>query len=135
MDNQDEQYNFIEVVLAPIWCIGAIFLAFILTLYFFSWLLKPVDYISEITVEQVMSTKPVVKHEVTVEANVTVSDEVTRRTMKFKMTTDSVTHDMIKTVNDNMLQTTYKMVDTRQREVDSDHKYWSKNIVNHNKEK
>jgi hypothetical protein len=55
--------------------------------------------------------------------------------MKSKMTADSVTHDMIKTVNDNMLQATYKMVDVRQREVNADKNYWNKNVINYNKER
>ena len=108
-------------------------------LWLSSWFLKPDNYVppkkEEIKVEQIVSTKPVIKHEVTVEANVTVSDGVTKRTMKSKMTADSVTHDMIKTVNDNILQATYKMVDVRQREVNADKNYWNKNVINYNKER
>ena len=139
MNNEFEHYSFIEGAIAIIWGLGSVIGGFVLMLWLSSWFLKPDDYVppkkEEIKVEQIMSTKPVIKHEVTVEANVTVSDGVTKRTMKSKMTADSVTHDMIKTVNDNMLQATYKMVDVRQREVNADKNYWNKNVINYNKER
>lgn len=138
MDYEDNDCSLIEGILAAILALGSVAGGFALTLWLFSLVLKPDNYVppkkEEIKVEQIISTKPVVKHEVTVEANVTVSDGVTKRTMKSKMTADSVTHDMIKTVNDNMLQATYKMVDVRQREVNADTNYWNKNVINHNKE-
>lgn len=144
MDNEDEQYSFtedvsfIEGAIATVWGLGSVIGGFVLMLWLSSWFLKPDNYVppkkEEIKVEQIVSTKPLIKHEVTVEANVTVSDGVTKRTMKSKMTADSVTHDMIKTVNDNMLQATYKMVDVRQREVNADKNYWNKNVINYNKE-
>ena len=136
MDYEDD--SFIECAIA-ILCVFSVIGGFVLMLWCFSWVLKPDNYVQpkkeEIKVEQIVSTKPVIKHEVTVEANVTVSDGVTKRTMKSKMTADSVTHDMIKTVNDNMLQATYKMVDVRQREVNADKNYWNKNVINYNKER
>lgn len=139
MDNEFEHYSFIEGAIAVVWGLGSVIGGFTLMLWLSSWFLKPDNYVppkkEEIKVEQIVSTKPVVKHEVTVEANVTVSDGVTKRTMKSKMTADSVTHDMIKTVNDNMLQATYKMVDVRQREVNADKNYWNKNVINYNKER
>lgn len=138
MDNEFEHYSFIEGAIAVVWGLGSVIGGFTLMLWLSSWFLKPDNYVppkkEEIKVEQIVSTKPVIKHEVTVEANVTVSDGVTKRTMKSKMTADSVTHDMIKTVNDNMLQATYKMVDVRQREVNADKNYWNKNVISHNKE-
>ena len=139
MNNEFEHYSFIEGAIAIIWGLGSVIGGFVLMLWLSSWFLKPDNYVppkkEEIKVEQIVSTKPVIKHEVTVEANVTVSDGVTKRTMKPKMTADSVTHDMIKTVNDNMLQATYKMVDVRQREVNADKNYWNKNVINYNKER
>ena len=139
MNNEFEHYSFIEGAIAIIWGLGSVIGGFVLMLWLSSWFLKPDNYVppkkEEIKVEQIVSTKPVIKHEVTVEANVTVSDGVTKRTMKSKMTVDSVTHDMIKTVNDNMLQATYKMVDVRQREVNADKNYWNKNVINYNKER
>lgn len=139
MDNEFEHYSFIEGAIAVVWGLGSVIGGFTLMLWLSSWFLKPDNYVppkkEEIKVEQIVSTKPVIKHEVTVEANVTVSDGVTKRTMKSKMTADSVTHDMIKTVNDNMLQATYKMVDVRQREVNADKNYWNKNVINYNKER
>lgn len=138
MDYEDNDCSFVESALGAIIGLGSVGGGFILMLWLSSLFLKPDNYVppkkAEIKVEQIMSTKPVVKHEVTVEANVTVSDGVTKRTMKSKMTADSVTHDMIKTVNDNMLQATYKMVDVRQREVNANTNYWNKNVINHNKE-
>jgi glycerol uptake facilitator-like aquaporin len=86
-------------------------------------------------VENIMSTKPVIKHDITVETNVVVSDGVTRRTMKSKIVADTITHNMIRTINSNMLNATYHMVDTRQKEVNSDSKYWSRNVIPVNREK
>lgn len=86
-------------------------------------------------VENIMSTKPVIKHDITVETNVVVSDGVTKRTMKSKIVADTITHNMLRTINSNMLNATYHMVDTRQKEVDSDSKYWSRNVISVNKEK
>lgn len=90
--------------------------------------------IKPVKVEPIMSTKPVVKHDVTVEANLTISDGVTKRSMKSKVITDSVTHGIVKIVNDEMLQATYKIIDDRQQEIDTDPNYWSKNTINLNME-
>lgn len=137
MDNELEHYDFIDYIIATL-VLCFVICGFALMLWFASLFLRPDNYDppkkTEIKVEQIISTKPVIKHEVTVEANVTVSDGVTKRTMKSKMTADSVTHGMIKTVNDNMLQATYKMVDVRQREVNTDTNYWNKNVINYTKE-
>lgn len=86
-------------------------------------------------VENIISTKPVIKHDITVETNVVVSDGVTKRTMKSKIVADTITHNMLRTINSNMLNATYHIVDARQKEVDSDSKYWSRNVILVNREK
>lgn len=107
--------------------------SFILMIWVSFWFLKPDDYIptekSKVKIEQIKSTTPVINHDVTVETNITVSDGVTKRTMKSKVKAEEVTHDVIKTVNDQMLQATYKIVDDRQREINSVPNYWSRNII------
>ena len=139
MDYEDENYSFIECALGAIWGLGTVIGGFVLMLWVSSWFLKPDNYTPpekpKVKVEQIMSTKPVIKHDVTVETNITVSDGVTKRTMKSKVKSDAVTHAMIKTVNDQMLQATYKIVDDRQREINSDPNYWSRNVINHSKER
>ena len=139
MDYEDENYSFLECALGAIWGLGTVVGGFVLMLWVSSWFLKPDDYTPpekpKVKVEQIMSTKPVIKHDVTVETNITVSDGVTKRTMKSKVKSDAVTHAMIKTVNDQMLQATYKIVDDRQREINSDPNYWSRNVINHSKER
>ena len=90
--------------------------------------------LDDVKVENVISTESVVNHDVTVETNITVSDGVTKRMMASKITTDSVTHDMIKAVNDKMLMATYQIVDDRQNEIDTDSTYWNKNVIKHNRE-
>ena len=139
MDYEDENYSFLECALGAIWGLGTVVGGFVLMLWVSSWFLKPDNYTPpekpKVKVEQIMSTKPVIKHDVTVETNITVSDGVTRRTMKSKVKSDAVTHAMIKTVNDQMLQATYKIVDDRQREINSDPNYWSRNVINHSKER
>lgn len=139
MDYEDENYSFLECALAVIWGLGSVIGGFVLMLWVSSWFLKPDNYTPpekpKVKVEQIMSTKPVIKHDVTVETNITVSDGVTKRTMKSKVKSDAVTHAMIKTVNDQMLQATYKIVDDRQREINSDPNYWSRNVINHSKER
>lgn len=139
MDYEDENYSFIECAIAVIWGLGSVVGGFVLMLWVSSWFLKPDNYTPpekpKVKIEQIKSTKPVINHDVTVETNITVSDGVTRRTMKSKVKSDAVTHAMIKTVNDQMLQATYKIVDDRQREINSDPNYWSKNVINHSKER
>lgn len=139
MDYEDENYSFIECALAVIWGLGSVVGGFVLMLWVSSWFLKPDNYTPpekpKVKIEQIKSIRPVIKHDVTVETNITVSDGVTRRTMKSKVKSDAVTHAMIKTVNDQMLQATYKIVDDRQREINSDPNYWSRNVINHSKER
>lgn len=141
MDNyESENSNFFLTLVYYVYMIGSVVGGFILTLWLFSWFLKPADYTTpqpqpKVKIEQIKSTKPVINHDVTVETNITVSDGVTKRTMKSKVKADSVTHGMIKTVNDQMLQATYKIVDDRQREINSDPNYWSRNVINHTKER
>jgi hypothetical protein len=139
MDYEDENYSFIECAIAAIWCLGSVVGGMVLLFWVLSLILKPDNYTPpekpKVKVEQIMSTKPVIKHDVTVETNITVSDGVTKRTMKSKVKSDAVTHAMIKTVNDQMLQATYKIVDDRQREINSDPNYWSRNVINHSKER
>lgn len=139
MDYEDENYSFIECALGALWGLGSVIGGFVLMFWFLSWVLKPDNYTPpekpKVKVEQIMSTKPVIKHDVTVETNITVSDGVTKRTMKSKVKSDAVTHAMIKTVNDQILQATYKIVDDRQREINSDPNYWSRNVINHSKER
>lgn len=139
MDYEDENYSFLECALAVIWGLGSVVGGFVLMLWVSSWFLKPDNYTPpekpKVKIEQIKSSRPVIKHDVTVETNITVSDGVTRRTMKSKVKSDAVTHAMIKTVNDQMLQATYKIVDDRQREINSDPNYWSRNVINHSKER
>lgn len=139
MDYEDEEYSFLECAIAAIWCLGSVVGGIILTFWILSLILKPDNYTppekSKVKIEQIKTTTPVINHDVTVETNITVSDGVTKRTMKSKVKSDSVTHDMIKTVNDQMLQATYKIVDDRQKEINSDPNYWSRNVIPVNKEK
>lgn len=139
MDYEDENYSFLKGAFYTIYGLGVVVGGFVLMLWVFSWFLKPDDYTPpekpKVKIEQIKSTKPVINHDVTVETNITVSDGVTKRTMKSKVKADAVTHAMIKTVNDQMLQATYKIVDDRQREINSDPNYWSRNVINHTKER
>ena len=139
MDYEDEEYSFLECAIAAIWCLGSVVGGIILTFWILSLILKPDNYTppekSKVKIEQIKTTTPVINHDVTVETNITVSDGVTKRTMKYKVKSDSVTHAMIKTVNDQMLQATYKIVDDRQKEINSDPNYWSRNVISVNKEK
>lgn len=139
MDYEDENYSFLKGAFYTIYGLGVVVGGFVLMLWVFSGFLKPDDYTPpekpKVKIEQIKSTKPVINHDVTVETNITVSDGVTKRTMKSKVKADAVTHAMIKTVNDQMLQATYKIVDDRQREINSDPNYWSRNVINHTKER
>lgn len=139
MDYEDEEYSFLECAIAAIWCFGSVVGGLVLTFWILSLILKPDNCVpsekSKVKIEQIKTTTPVINHDVTVETNITVSDGVTKRTMKSKVKSDSVTHAMIKTVNDQMLQATYKIVDDRQKEINSDPNYWSRNVIPVNKEK
>jgi hypothetical protein len=140
MDNYEyEDCSFIKGAFYTIYGLGVVVGGFVLMLWISSWFLKPDDYTppekSKVKIEQIKSTTPVINHDVTVETNITVSDGVTKRTMKSKVKAEEVTHGMIKTVNDQMLQATYKIVDDRQREINSDPNYWSRNVINHTKER
>lgn len=140
MDNYEyEDCSFIKGAFYTIYGLGVVVGGFVLMLWISSWFLKPDDYTppekSKVKIEQIKSTAPVINHDVTVETNITVSDGVTKRTMKSKVKADAVTHAMIKSVNDQMLQATYKIVDDRQREINSDPNYWSRNVINHTKER
>lgn len=140
MDNYEyEDCSFLKGAFYTIYGLGVVVGGFVLMLWISSWFLKPDDYTppekSKVKIEQIKSTKPVINHDVTVETNITVSDGVTKRTMKSKVKAEEVTHGMIKTVNDQMLQATYKIVDDRQREINSDPNYWSRNVINHTKER
>jgi hypothetical protein len=140
MDNYEyEDCSFIKGAFYTIYGLGVVVGGFVLMLWISSWFLKPDDYTppekSKVKIEQIKSTTPVINHDVTVETNITVSDGVTKRTMKSKVKAEEVTHGMIKTVNDQMLQATYKIVDDRQREINSDSNYWSRNVINHTKER
>lgn len=140
MDNYEyEDCSFLKGAFYTIYGLGVVVGGFIFMLWVSSWFLKPDDYTppekSNVKIEQIKSTKPVINHDVTVETNITVSDGVTKRTMKSKVKAEEVTHGMIKTVNDQMLQATYKIVDDRQREINSDPNYWSRNVINHTKER
>lgn len=140
MDNYEfEDCGFLKGAFYTIYGLGVVVGGFILMLWISSWFLKPDDYTppekSKVKIEQIKSTAPVINHDVTVETNITVSDGVTKRTMKSKVKAEEVTHGMIKTVNDQMLQATYKIVDDRQREINSDPNYWSRNVINHTKER
>lgn len=140
MDNYEyENCSFIKGAFYTIYGLGVVVGGFVLMLWVSSWFLKPDDYTppekSKVKIEQIKSTAPVINHDVTVETNITVSDGVTKRTMKSKVKAEEVTHGMIKTVNDQMLQATYKIVDDRQREINSDPNYWSRNVINHTKER
>lgn len=140
MDNYEfEDCGFLKGAFYTIYGLGVVVGGFILMLWISSWFLKPDDYTppekSKVKIEQIKSTTPVINHDVTVETNITVSDGVTKRTMKSKVKAEEVTHGMIKTVNDQMLQATYKIVDDRQREINSDPNYWSRNVINHTKER
>ena len=140
MDNYEyEDCSFIKGAFYTIYGLGVVVGGFVLMLWVSSWFLKPDDYTppekSKVKIEQIKSTTPVINHDVTVETNITVSDGVTKRTMKSKVKADAVTHAMIKSVNDQMLQATYKIVDDRQREINSDPNYWSRNVINHTKER
>lgn len=139
MDYEDENYSFLECAIVAIFCLGSVTGGLVLMFWIFSLILKPDNYTpsekSKVKIEQIKTTTPVINHDVTVETNITVSDGVTKRTMKSKINSDSVTHAMIKTVNDQMLQATYKIVDDRQKEINSDSNYWSRNVIPVNKEK
>lgn len=140
MDNYEfEDCSFLKGAFYTIYGLGVVVGGFVLMLWVSSWFLKPDDYTppekSKVKIEQIKSTAPVINHDVTVETNITVSDGVTKRTMKSKVKAEEVTHGMIKTVNDQMLQATYKIVDDRQREINSDPNYWSRNVINHTKER
>lgn len=140
MDNYEyEDCSFIKGAFYTIYGLGVVVGGFVLMLWVSSWFLKPDDYTppekSKVKIEQIKSTTPIINHDVTVETNITVSDGVTKRTMKSKVKTEEVTHGMIKSVNDQMLQATYKIVDDRQREINSDPNYWSRNVINHTKER
>ncbi len=140
MDNYEyEDCSFLKGTFYTIYGLGVVVGGFVLMLWISSWFLKPDDYTppekSKVKIEQIKSTAPVINHDVTVETNITVSDGVTKRTMKSKVKAEEVTHGMIKTVNDQMLQATYKIVDDRQREINSDPNYWSRNVINHTKER
>lgn len=140
MDNYEyEDCSFLKGAFYTIYGLGVVVSGFVLMLWVSSWFLKPDDYTppekSKVKIEQIKSTTPVINHDVTVETNITVSDGVTKRTMKSKVKAEEVTHGMIKTVNDQMLQATYKIVDDRQREINSDPNYWSRNVINHTKER
>lgn len=140
MDNYEyEDCSFLKGAFYTIYGLGVVVGGFVFMLWVSSWFLKPDDYTppekSNVKIEQIKSTKPVINHDVTVETNITVSDGVTKRTMKSKVKAEEVTHGMIKTVNDQMLQATYKIVDDRQREINSDPNYWSRNVINHTKER
>lgn len=140
MDNYEyEDCSFLKGAFYTIYGLGVVVGGFVLMLWVSSWFLKPDDYTppekSKVKIEQIKSTTPVINHDVTVETNITVSDGVTKRTMKSKVKAEEVTHGMIKTVNDQMLQATYKIVDDRQREINSDPNYWSRNVINHTKER
>ena len=140
MDNYEyEDCSFIKGAFYTIYGLGVVVGGFVLMLWISSWFLKPDDYTppekSKVKIEQIKSTTPVINHDVTVETNITVSDGVTKRTMKSKVKAEEVTYGMIKTVNDQMLQATYKIVDDRQREINSDPNYWSRNVINYTKER
>ena len=140
MDNYEyEDCSFIKGAFYTIYGLAVVVGGFVLMLWVSSWFLKPDDYTppekSKVKIEQIKSTTPVINHDVTVETNITVSDGVTKRTMKSKVKAEEVTHGMIKTVNDQMLQATYKIVDDRQREINSDPNYWSRNVINHTRER
>jgi len=140
MDNYEyEDCSFLKGAFYTIYGLGVVVGGFVLMLWISSWFLKPDDYTppekSKVKIEQIKSTAPVINHDVTVETNITVSDGVTKRTMKSKVKAEEVTHGMIKTVNDQMLQATYKIIDDRQREINSDPNYWSRNVINHTKER
>lgn len=140
MDNYEyEDCSFLKGAFYTIYGLGVVVGGFVFMLWVSSWFLKPDDYTppekSKVKIEQIKSTTPVINHDVTVETNITVSDGVTKRTMKSKVKAEEVTHGMIKTVNDQMLQATYKIVDDRQREINSDPNYWSRNVINHTKER
>lgn len=140
MDNYEfEDCGFLKGAFYTIYGLGVVVGGFVLMLWISSWFLKPDDYTppekSKVKIEQIKSTTPVINHDVTVETNITVSDGVTKRTMKSKVKAEEVTHGMIKSVNDQMLQATYKIVDDRQREINSDPNYWSRNVINHTKER
>ena len=105
MDNYEyEDCSFIKGAFYTIYGLGVVVGGFVLMLWISSWFLKPDDYTppekSKVKIEQIKSTAPVINHDVTVETNITVSDGVTKRTMKSKVKADAVTHAMIKSVND-----------------------------------
>lgn len=134
MEEKLTPYEWLRVIFYLVVTVGGFFAS----MWILSVTLSPDPYQKakgKYKVENIMSTKPVIKHDITVETNVVVSDGVTRRTMKSKIVADTITHNMIRTVNSNMLNATYHMVDTRQREVDSDSKYWSRNVIPVNREK
>lgn len=134
MEEKLTPYEWLRVIFYLVVTVGGFFAS----MWILSVMLSPDPYQKakgKYKVENIMSTKPVIKHDITVETNVVVSDGVTRRTMKSKIVADTITHNMIRTVNSNMLNATYHMVDTRQKEVDSDSKYWSRNVIPVNREK
>lgn len=134
MEEKLTPYEWLRVIFYLVITVGGFFAS----MWILSVMLSPDPYQKakeKYKVENIMSTKPVIKHDITVETNVVVSDGVTRRTMKSKIVADTITHNMIRTINSNMLNATYHMVDTRQREVDSDSKYWSRNVIPVNREK
>lgn len=134
MEEKLTPYEWLRVIFYLVVTVGGFFAS----MWILSVMLSPDPYQKakeKYKVENIMSTKPVIKHDITVETNVVVSDGVTRRTMKSKIVADTITHNMIRTINSNMLNATYHMVDTRQREVDSDSKYWSRNVIPVNREK
>jgi len=134
MEEKLTPYEWLRVIFYLVVTVGGFFAS----MWILSVMLSPDPYQKakeNYKVENIMSTKPVIKHDITVETNVFVSDGVTRRTMKSKIVADTITHNMIRTINSNMLNATYHMVDTRQKEVDSDSKYWSRNVIPVNREK
>ena len=134
MEEKLTPYEWLRVIFYLVVTVGGFFAS----MWILSVMLSPDPYQKakeNYKVENIMSTKPVIKHDITVETNVVVSDGVTRRTMKSKIVADTITHNMIRTINSNMLNATYHMVDTRQKEVDSDSKYWSRNVIPVNREK
>ena len=134
MEEKLTPYEWLRVIFYLVVTVGGFFAS----MWILSVMLSPDPYQKakeKYKVENIMSTKPVIKHDITVETNVVVSDGVTRRTMKSKIVADTITHNMIRTINSNMLNATYHMVDTRQKEVDSDSKYWSRNVIPVNREK
>ena len=134
MEEKLTPYEWLRVIFYLVVTVGGFFVS----MWILSVMLSPDPYQKakeKYKVENIMSTKPVIKHDITVETNIVVSDGVTRRTMKSKIVADTITHNMIRTINSNMLNATYHMVDTRQKEVDSDSKYWSRNVIPVNREK